>query len=179
MWRWLKISLLVICALVALVAGWVHWRSYRVSSVGHSYGEKSWVGVYCARGRMVVGVGREKIDSAIKHDFYERPVKANQADVEFNETFHGGQRWGFGYYQSNLPTVGYVLAPIGVIWALSSLPIVVAIFKRMRKRVRRSANLCVNCGYDLRDISGRCPECGSEAAGQAPGHRPPVRSTLV
>ncbi len=76
MWKWLRISILVLCGLFAIAAGLVHWRSYRVSSVGHWYGEESWLGIYCSRGKVVIGVGRQKIDSLVKHDFYERPVKA-------------------------------------------------------------------------------------------------------
>ena len=33
--------------------------------------------------------------------------------------------------------------------------------KRMKiRRVRVAQGLCVNCGYDLRESSERCPECG-------------------
>src|SRR3954467_6995858 len=99
MWRWLRISLLVLCAIIAIVAGWIHWRSYRISSVAHWYGEKSWVGAYCARGRLVIGIGRERIPSVITHDFYERPAKGTRNEVEFNDTFHGGTWLGIGYYQ--------------------------------------------------------------------------------
>src|SRR6185436_16207890 len=98
MFKWFKRILLVVCAIVALAAGWVHWRSHRISSVGHWYGEKSWVGIYCARGRIVVGVGRERIDAVIKHDFHERPLKSNRNEVEFDDNYHGGQHWGIGYY---------------------------------------------------------------------------------
>ncbi|HEV8293668.1 MAG TPA: hypothetical protein VGP94_17165 [Tepidisphaeraceae bacterium] len=179
MWQWMRIVLVVLCAMIGIAAGWVHCRSYRLSSVGHWYGEKSWVGIYCARGKIVVGIGRERIDAVIKHDFYERPVKAPGNEVEFDDTFRGGRWLGVGYYQSNSPTVGYVLLPIWVIWTLASVPIVVAICKRLRKSVRQSSNLCVNCGYDLRGSGGRCPECGKEVVGQAPSCERPVRSVLV
>jgi hypothetical protein len=149
----------------------VHWRSHRISSVGHWYGEKSWVGVYCARGRIVIGIGRERIASVIKHDYYERPVKAKR-EIEFDDKYRGGQWMGMGYFQSHNPTVGYVLLPIWVIWMLASMPVALAISKRLRKRLRSGSNLCVHCGYDLRGISGQCPECGREVPG-------PVRSALV
>ncbi len=164
MFKWFKRILLVMCAIIALAAGFEHWRSYRISSVGHWYGEKSWVGVYCARGRIVIGIGRERIDSVIKYDFYERPVKANRPDVEFNETYQGGQWMGAGYFQSNNPTVGYVLAPIWVIWVLASMPVLFALMKITRKKLRSSGNLCVNCGYDLRGSGEKCPECGHQYA---------------
>jgi hypothetical protein len=161
MWRWVKIFLLVMCVLVGCAAGWVHWRSYRVSSVGHYYGEKSWAGFDCARGKIVVGVGREGVAAVIKHDFYERPVKARGKAVEFDESFRGGQWLGFGYYRSYLPRVHYLLAPIWVSWALASLLPLGALLKAAKRKWRSRSNLCVNCGYDLRATPDRCPECGT------------------
>jgi hypothetical protein len=148
--------------LIAIAAGIVHLRSHRVSTVAHWYGEKSWLGVYCCRGKLVIGIGRERIDSIIKHDFYERPVKTKTEEIQFDDTFHGGQWLGVGYYQSNLPTVGYVRFPLWLIWTLTLLPILFAIRKRLTKRVRRFSNRCINCGYDLRSSGEKCPECGQE-----------------
>jgi len=158
--RWVKRFLLGLCTMLALAAGFEHWRSYRISSVGHWYGENSWVGVYCARGKIVIGIGRERIASVIKHDYYERPLKLNRSEVEFNETYHGGQRMGIGYYQSNDPTVGYVLMPIWLIWGLGSAPMLVAMLRIRRRKLRSSGNLCINCGYDLHGCTEKCPECG-------------------
>jgi hypothetical protein len=160
MWRWLRISLLVLCAIIAIAAGFEHWRSYRISSVGHIYGEKSWVGVYCARGRIIVGVGREGVSAVISHDFYERPVKQRSTEPDFDDSFHGGKWMGIGYFQSNSPQAGYVLAPIWMIWALATLPVLIAIIRIARRKLRSSGCLCVNCGFDLRGIGEKCPECG-------------------
>jgi hypothetical protein len=33
--------------------------------------------------------------------------------------------------------------------------------RRRKERIRRDANLCVTCGYDLRGSPQRCPECGA------------------
>jgi hypothetical protein len=125
-----------------------------------------------------VGVGKEAVASVITHDFYERPVKARKNELDFEDRFHGGQRLGVGYYQSNSPTVGYVLVPIWVIWGLASIPLLFAFLKWAKKRWRRKGNLCVNCGYDLRGSSRRCPECGNEVGQALPDQRP-VRPVVV
>lgn len=173
MWRWPKRILLVLCAAVALAAAFVQWRSHRINSIGHWYGEKSWVGVYCSRGRLVVGIGREHIQAVVKHDYYERPVKPRADEVQFDEGYHGGQWIGIGYYQSNNPTVAYLLLPLWVIWAFPSVPIAISLSKRLKGRVRQTANRCVNCGYDLRGGSDRCPECGWEDSARV-GLAPPL-----
>src|SRR3954468_20669865 len=116
MWTSLRIASLVLCALIAIAAGFFHWRSHHISSVAHWYGEKSWVGVYCARGKIILGVGKDPVPAVIKHDFYERPVKPGRNDLEFDDSFHGGRWLGIGYYQSDSPRAGYVLVPIGFIW---------------------------------------------------------------
>jgi len=152
--------LLILCALIAIAAGIVHLRSHRLSTVAHWYGEKSWLGIHCSRGRLVIGIGREKIPSVVTHDCYERPVKTKTEPVQFDDTFHGGQWLGIGYYQSNLPTVGFVLVPLWLIWGLALLPILFAMRRRLTKRIRQSSNRCINCGYDLRGSCEKCPECG-------------------
>ena len=154
--------------MIALAAGFVQWRSHHISSVGHWYGEKSWVGIYCARGKIVVGVGRERIDAAIKHDFYERPVKPNRSEVEFSDNYRGGHWLGIGYYQSHNPTVGYVLMPVWLIWGLSIVPVAVALLRGARNKWRSKTNLCVNCGYDLRGCAEKCPECGKNVRKEDP-----------
>jgi len=168
MWPWLRISLVVLCGLFAIAAGFVHWRSYRVSSVGHWYGEKSWLGIYCARGKIVVGIGREAVGAVIKHDFYERPVKAGRNDIPFDDSFHGGQWLGMGYYQSDLPKAGYVLVPIWVIWGMAGVPVLFTLLKLAKYKRRSRGNLCVNCGYDLRGGQEKCPECGEFVAKDGP-----------
>ncbi|HEV8607452.1 MAG TPA: hypothetical protein VGQ99_19105 [Tepidisphaeraceae bacterium] len=163
MWRWVKIFLLLICAMVVVAAGFVHWRSYRVSSVGHYYGAKSWLGIYCARGRLVVAVGKEAVQTVIKRDYYERPVKKDTKDMAFEDAFHGGQRLGIGFYFGDSPKVYYFLVPLWAIWGPAIIPIFLMSWRRARRSWRRNVNLCVVCGYDLRGSGQTCPECGHAA----------------
>src|SRR3954468_17011896 len=99
MWRWVKAFLLVMCVVVACAAGWVQWRSYRIRSVGHYYGEKGWAGFYCARGEVIVGIGREPVEAVVKRDYYQRPVTKRTEEMSF-EGMPGGRRMGVGYFQS-------------------------------------------------------------------------------
>jgi hypothetical protein len=76
--------------------------------------------------------------------------------------------------------------PLRLVWGLylmvigpllgTLVPLVVLFF--VRKRARRTAGHCLNCGYDLRATPERCPECGtipaplpSEAAATSPTDR--------
>jgi hypothetical protein len=159
-WRWFKAVLLVLCAMMGIAAGWIHWRSHRISSVGHWYGEKSWAGIYCARGKIELGIGREAVDAAIKHDFYERPVKAKATEFDFEGSFQGRRWLGFGYFRSDSPRAHYLLAPLWALWTTASLPVLFVLVKAAKRTWRSRSNLCVNCGYDLRGSSEKCPECG-------------------
>ena len=97
--------------MMGIAAGWVHWRSHRISSVGHWYGEKSWAGIHCARGKIVVGIGREAMNAVIKYDFHERPLKAKQDEFDFEGSFQGRRWLGFGYFRSYSPRQHYFLMP--------------------------------------------------------------------
>jgi hypothetical protein len=51
---------------------------------------------------------------------------------------------------------------------------VMPIARAMRRRRRRQLGLCPRCGYDLRGVTGRCPECGEPAPAARPPTGPPA-----
>jgi hypothetical protein len=158
MWRWIKNSLVVLCGIVAITAGWVHWRSHRISSVGHYYGEKGWLGFYSAEGRLVLAVGREKIDSLVKRDFHERPIK-RALDWEYYDV-----KWvGVGFKSRHSPRAYFLTLPLWMLWTAAAIPVLAGTWRRVKKHWRKSVHRCESCGYDLRASGERCPECGAEA----------------
>jgi hypothetical protein len=78
------------------------------------------------------------------------------------------QKWGFlvgrhsvnafeleGKWASVIGLPHWVLLPFGI-W-----PVATWCIRRGRQLKRRRKGWCLNCGYDLRGIEGRCPECGA------------------
>ena len=60
--------------------------------------------------------------------------------------------------------------PCAYVAAIAAVATVAGIntFQRRRVAARRSAGLCVRCGYDLTgNVSGVCPECGTRPSGSA------------
>jgi hypothetical protein len=65
---------------------------------------------------------------------------------------------GPGQFYSNYRWTTVPLWPAAL--AAGVLP-VIWVRRRMRDSHRRRDGLCLDCGYDLRGSSGRCPECGA------------------
>lgn len=77
----------------------------------------------------------------------------------------------FDYFGTEVTCRGYAVAVpyLGLALVFSVLPARYLV-RHVRRRYRRANSLCVECGYDLRASSGRCPECG-RAFAQHTGHR--------
>ena len=96
-------------------------------------------------------------------------IKAPVPGVVINyETFGGFHylKWGPPYNIATDRSQALLIPP----WAVASLSLPGLVFiawsiRQIRKArllsYRRSRNLCLACGYDLRASPDRCPECGA------------------
>ena len=92
-------------------------------------------------------------------EVHDADLRAKMAKVDFIRealrlessgwVFHSEISYSAPWYLALLPTL-----VLPVIWLLY----------QVRTRLRRAANRCVGCGYDLRASPGRCPECGTPVA---------------
>ena len=63
-------------------------------------------------------------------------------------------------------TVSYwqLAVPYWMLAAPAAAAAIACVALSIRASARRCAGHCLNCGYDLRESPGRCPECGTTPA---------------
>ena len=59
-------------------------------------------------------------------------------------------------------TCGFPLLAVCGIWLALRLRTAYARLRHGHQRRLYKAGRCLNCGYDLRESPGRCPECGAD-----------------
>jgi hypothetical protein len=162
------LSALSLLLCVAVVVLWV--RSWRVATAFGWDGGAAAGGTYrdyyvvsreghlsCIALRVTGSDGRRS--RFFLDEFKSAPGEEGESDVQLA---------GFGYKREESAEFGYrrVIVPY---WALTATfagyPLLV-LGRRFRRRRRRALGLCPTCGYDLRATPGRCPECGTPAAGK-------------
>jgi hypothetical protein len=106
----------------------------------------------------IVGAGRtdwdlEEIRPPVKWGFSGRwGVSRHTGEKSYNSV-NGPYR---SHWSQTVFSWGIVLAVLGV----TPLCWLAGVRRELWRRKRVRAGLCVQCGYDLRATSGRCPECG-------------------
>jgi hypothetical protein len=76
-------------------------------------------------------------------------------------TLASGARAHVWQYQGLIKYGRTVDIPAWMFALASAILPAISVWRFMRNRVRRTGNICIHCGYDLRATPDRCPECGA------------------
>src|SRR5688500_17904342 len=99
-----------------------------------------------------------------------QPIDDNDDEVLFvyHPAVAGRARKLLGFAYADLGSIGMPTRRIAMLvipyWSLAlilSIVPVVALVRDRRRRWQRRNRRCLQCGYDLRATSDRCPECGT------------------
>jgi hypothetical protein len=95
------------------------------------------------------------LDQLHYHDDFERAVKQHdEGPSAFEAHRHQAQR-----HESRLQVMRVAL-PLWIFAIIFSALPLIRLRATLIRRARRARGLCVDCGYDLRESPGACPECG-------------------
>jgi hypothetical protein len=106
------------------------------------------------------------------------------------------ERWGLRHGHADAGTMDpadawyqYASGPGWILLPLAAIPFALRLRRLLIRRRRWKRGLCIECGYDLRESTGRCPECGVEPvepwekrkrrAGDAPSASPATQSPVA
>lgn len=178
MWRWIR-NVLIVFSMVIFVAGSVFWvRSFwRFDALKIEHGHD------------VENLGIGSVDQRLFLGWYWDNQRIDRLRKEPDwtwETFsieHRGEEDQFAQLRSEAPSIGAL--GIEMFWTSEPTPgkvyraflipywfiVPLAAFppswwmirgRQQGKAYRRKRGLCLICGYDLRQTSGTCPECGNK-----------------
>lgn len=145
--KWIGVGLCVV-----LGAGWILSSLRGIWYVGSEWS------VACIGGSLGIGFGDFRIQ------FWNLGESTTEADWIIDE-FGGVQLWW--------PSMQQVLGPTDVmfffpIWMFLLSTAIATLW--LGRLDRRPKNGCANCGYDLTgNVSGVCPECGTEIGAELEG----------
>jgi hypothetical protein len=140
-----------------------------------------WWGVYSAEGALAVGY-QERVRKNVPpaRSFADRSgehwqfgilklLRGAHLPVGTSRTHRPWNLVGFDFGSVSYPdrpdpawrqTSTRIRFPYWWIIGILLIPICVRVARSYRNQERLASGLCVNCGYDLRGGSDRCPECG-------------------
>jgi hypothetical protein len=163
-----------VCGLLVLLAvGWLWWHSYRAFDVLAVFGPQGKVGgVASMRGELMVAftdvsMGAERAWTAVTDS--TSIEDGERIRVLLTDTPRVTRRWGFlaarhgpDAFGLKAQSASVVAAPHWVLLPIGLWPLLGWVVRRGRWLRWRRKGWCLACGYDLRGIEGRCPECGEE-----------------
>lgn len=186
MWRWIR-NALIVFSLLVFVAGSVFWiRSFWIGDAIHlEYRSNSTLSVCSFDQRFVIAWMDVAQSPDQSHDSFEskwtfqkddrKPIdevlsELNTLVADFKSVlgirFYGQPK---GNPASRLfasyPILYSVYALVVPFWFIVPPSAILPLWWLLRgrkssKTYRRKHGLCLACGYDLRETSGACPECG-------------------
>jgi outer membrane protein assembly factor BamB len=187
---WWRTAIALVCLCLCTLTVWGWWRSYAGDDfIGFSdlkrgvpFYAQATRGVTSSRGRLVFGAkhevwntagGRRAIGTTKDHWIWartphEEPVATGRGGAAGLLDFRWTRRdRPSGTALGNQSEMSLTLPHWLVALVLGVAPLA-WLTGLWRDRRRHPRGHCVNCGYDVRGITGRCPECGWDLPPDAP-----------